>query len=382
MLLPGIVDFTQKLIKLDSVNPPGNEAPVAKLTGDLLTAYDFAVDYIPYGDNRLHLVAEKGCHSNSPAVIFTGHFDTVPLGVKAWTVDPLGGEVTDGKIFGRGSSDMKGGIAAMALAAIQAFESGNPACGVRLVFTAGEETGCQGAKHLVNEYKKFGKVFGIVVGEPTSNIPAVGHKGGLYLKVTTTGKTAHSSMPHLGENAIYKAARAILKTEKFDFRDDKDQLLGFSTLNVGRMQGGINLNSVPDYAEFTIDARTTTNINHTELLSTLKNELGAEADIEVLVDLPAVSSPENSPFVQAVYKACGISAGTEGFPKSLPYLTDGAVLQPAFGGIPTVILGPGQPELAHQTDEYCLVENLERAVEIYKNIILRMNDDSFGAGIL
>jgi succinyl-diaminopimelate desuccinylase len=265
---------------------------------------------------------------------------------------------------------MKGGIAAMTLAAIQAFETGNPPCGVRLIFTSGEETGCQGAKHLVEIHGNLGQAHGIIVGEPTSNIPAIGHKGGLYLKLSTSGKTAHSSMPHLGENAIYKAARAILKAEKFDFQDERDPLLGFSTLNVGKMQGGINLNSVPDHAEFTIDARTTTNVRHTELLSRLRKELGEEVSVEVLVDLQAVASKETSDFVQSVYAACGISSQAEGFPKALPYLTDGAVLQPAYGGVPTVILGPGQPEMAHQTDEYCLVEFLEKAVDIYRKIIL------------
>jgi succinyl-diaminopimelate desuccinylase len=369
MILPGIIDLTKKLIQLDSVNPPGNEAPAAHLIGNILAENGFKVDYINFGENRLHLVAEKGCLYNSPAVVFTGHFDTVPLGAKAWTVDPFGGEVTGGKIFGRGSSDMKGGIAAMTLAAIAAFQQGNNPCGIRLVFTAGEETGCQGAKHLVETYDSLGKATGIVVGEPTSNIPAIAHKGGLYLKVSTSGKTAHSSMPHLGINAIYKAARAILKAEEFEFQDSEDSLLGFSTLNVGRMNGGINLNSVPDYAEFTIDARTTSRVNHQNLLDRLKRELGKDVSIEVLVDLPAVSSSESSTFVQQIYSACGIEAGTGGFPKSLPYLTDGAVLQPAYGDAPTVILGPGQPEMAHQTDEYCFIENLERAVEIYKKII-------------
>jgi succinyl-diaminopimelate desuccinylase len=369
MILPGIIDLTKKLIQLDSVNPPGNEAPAAHLIGNILAENGFKVDYINFGENRLHLVAEKGCLYNSPAVVFTGHFDTVPLGAKAWTVDPFGGEVTGGKIFGRGSSDMKGGIAAMTLAAIAAFQQGNNPCGIRLVFTAGEETGCQGAKHLVETYDSLGKATGIVVGEPTSNIPAIAHKGGLYLKVSTSGKTAHSSMPHLGINAIYKAARAILKAEEFEFQDSEDSLLGFSTLNVGRMNGGINLNSVPDYAEFTIDARTTSRVNHQNLLDRLKRELGKDVSIEVLVDLPAVSSSESSTFVQQIYSACGIEAGTGGFPKSLPYLTDGAVLQPAYGDAPTVILGPGQPEMAHQTDEYCFIENLDRAVEIYKKII-------------
>ncbi|MFW6290061.1 MAG: M20 family metallopeptidase, partial [Mariniphaga sp.] len=335
MVLPDVVELTQELIFLNTVNPPGNEAPAAKLTGSLLEANGFVVDYIPYGENRLHLVAEKGCSKDSPAVVFTGHFDTVPFGAGEWSVNPLGAALIDGKIYGRGSSDMKGGIAAMTLAAIQAFESGNPLYGVRLVLTAGEETGCQGAGHLVHSYKDLGEAIGLVVGEPTSNIPAIGHKGGLYLKLTARGKTAHSSMPHLGDNAIYKAARAILKAEEFEFNDDKDSLLGFSTLNVGRMQGGINLNSVPDYAEFTIDARTTAKVSHRQLLHRLRKQMGEEVDIEVLVDLPAVSSPENSPFVQVVYAACGIEAGTEGFPKALPYLTDGAILQPAYEGVPT-----------------------------------------------
>ena len=99
--------------------------------------------------------------------------------------------------------------------------------------------------------------------------------------------------------------------------------------------------------------------------------MGPEVSIETLVDLKAVSSDENDPFVKLVYSACGISIGEEGFPKSLPYLTDGSVLQPAFGGIPAIILGPGQPEMAHQTDEFCYTDKLEKIVDIYKNIILK-----------
>jgi succinyl-diaminopimelate desuccinylase len=371
MAFAEVIELTRELIALDTVNPPGNEAPAARLVGKLLEANGFDVDYIPYGENRLHVVAQKGCGRNSLPVIFTGHFDTVPLGAVSWKTDPLGGEIKDGKIYGRGSSDMKGGVAAMVVAAIRAFEEGTPPEGVRLLLTAAEETGCQGAKHLVSTYKKMGRTQGIVVGEPTANIPAIGHKGGLYLNLKTKGKTAHSSMPHLGENAIYKAARAILKVEKFDFGKEEDPLLGFSTLNVGKMQGGINLNSVPDHAEFTIDARTTTKVEHHKLLERLTNELGEEVAIEVLVDLQAVSTDESDSFVQSVYAACGIQTGQAGFPKSLPYLTDGAVLQPAYSGTPTVILGPGQPEMAHKTDEFCYTENIEKAVEIYKNIILK-----------
>ena len=321
------------------------------------------------------MVAEKGISDETPPVVFTGHFDTVPLGVREWSVHPFDGEVKDGRLYGRGSSDMKGGLAAMVIAAVLSFEKRTPEGGVRLVLTAGEELGCHGAKQLVETAKSLGRARGIIVGEPTSNLPAIGHKGGLYLNLTTSGKTAHSSMPHLGDNAIYKAARAILKMEKFDFEADEDPLLGWPTINVGKVFGGLNLNSVPDSAGFTIDARTTAKVDHQKLLSKLKTVLGDEVSLETLVDLKAVTSNENDPFVQTVYAACGISGVTPGFPKALPYLTDGSVLQPAYGGVPTVILGPGEPEMAHQTDEFCFISKMEEAVTIYKNIILNGGGD-------
>lgn len=369
--MENVISLTRKLISFDTINPPGNESGAAKFVGALLAENGFELEYIPFEENRLHLIAEKGCSEDIPPIVFTGHFDTVPLGAKAWSVDPFEGELIDGKLYGRGSSDMKGGVAAMVIAAIQSFEEGIPQNGVRLILTSGEELGCQGAKHLVAIHKNLGQASGIIVGEPTANIPAIGHKGGLYLSLTTSGVTAHSSMPHLGDNAIYKAARAISKIEKFDFGVEKDPLLGFPTINVGKVFGGMNINSVPDFAGFSIDARTTTKIDHQKLLWQLEKKLGDEVSIEKLVDLQPVSSDENSPFVQMVYSVCGISLGDEGFPKSLPYLTDGSVLQPAYNGVPTIILGPGQPEMAHQTNEFCYTENLEKAVDIYKNIILK-----------
>ena len=365
-----VITLTKKLIAFNTINPPGNEKEVAEYVGSILSENGFHVEYIPFETNRLHVVAEKGCEEDTSPVVFTGHFDTVPLGAKEWSINPFSGEIVDGKLFGRGSSDMKGGLAAMIVAAIEVFKEGFSAGGVRLVLTSGEELGCQGVKHLVSTYKNMGAAKGIIVGEPTANLPAIGHKGGLYLELKTSGITAHSSMPHLGSNAIYKAAKAIIKTEHFDFAVEKDPLLGFSTLNVGKVRGGMNINSVPDYASFTIDARTTTKVNHQTLLKQLESELGDDVSIQTLVDLPAVSSEVNNPFVQMIYSVCGVKNGTSGYPRSLPYLTDASVLQPAFNNASTIILGPGQPEMAHQTDEFCYTANLEEAVEIYKNIIL------------
>lgn len=370
MFTKDVISLTRKLISFDTINPPGYENRIAVFLGKLLAENGFEVRYIPFEDNRSHVIAEKGCSEDMPAIVFTGHLDTVPLGAKEWTLDPFTGIVQDGKIFGRGSSDMKSGLAAMVVALISASEYRSKKAGIRLILTSGEELGCQGAKSLVSNYFALGNARGIIVGEPTSNIPAIGHKGGLYLNLTTEGVTAHSSMPHLGVNAIYKAARAISKIEKFDFNVEKDPLLGFPTINVGEVYGGMNINSVPDHAGFTIDVRTTTKIDHQILLRRLQKELGEEVSIKVIADLLAVASKENDPFVQMVYSACGAASADEGFPKTLPYLTDASVLQPFYGGIPTIILGPGQPEMAHQTDEFCYIEKLEQAVEIYKNIIL------------
>ncbi len=374
MPVENVILLARKLIAFNTVNPPGNENEIARYVGNLLVENGFKVEYIPFETNRLHVVAEKACFGEIPPVVFTGHFDTVPLGAKAWRVDPFAGKIENGKLYGRGSSDMKGGLAAMIVAAILASKDNSPSGGVRLVLTSGEELGCQGAEHLVETYGNLGRARGIIVGEPTANTPAIGHKGGLYLNLETSGITAHSSMPHLGDNAIYKVARAISKIEKFDFGVEKDKLLGFPAINVGKVNGGMNINSVPDHASFTIDARTTTKVDHQKLLNNLKKELGDEVSIETLVDLKAVSSNENDPFVQSVYAACNIRKGAGGFPKSMPYLTDGSVLQPAYGGVPTIILGPGQPEMAHQTDEFCYIKNIEQAVNIYKRIILKLGE--------
>lgn len=371
MIFDNEILLTQKLISFNTVNPEGNEKDIAIFVGNILSSNGFAIDYHKLDNNRLTLIAEKGLSNIKPPIVLTGHFDTVPPGEKQWNEDPFSGKIKEGKIYGRGSSDMKGGLAAMIVASIEAFNDSALQGGVRLIFTAGEEPGCHGAKHLADTGYNLGQASAIIVGEPTANIPAIGHKGALYLKVSALGKTAHSSMPDLGVNAIYKVARAISQIENFKFNVERDELHGFPSVNVGLVKGGKNLNSVPDHAEFTIDIRSTDKVKHSEILKKLSHVLGKEVIIEVLVDLPPVSSFEFSPFIQLVYDVCGINPKKDDLRKSLPYMTDGAVLQQLYNGVPTIILGPGQPEMAHQTDEFCHTTKIEEAVSIYKNIILK-----------
>jgi len=365
-----VISLTQKLLSFNTINPPGNEKEVAQYVGELLLENGFEVRYEEYEENRLHLVAEKGISLEVAPLVFSGHFDTVPLGKKSWSEDPFSGVIKGDRLYGRGSSDMKGGLAAMILAAMEAARTALPPGGLRLIFSAGEELGCHGLSQLVKFGGDLGKARAVIVGEPTTNHPAIAHKGALYLNARCRGKTAHSSMPELGDNAIYKAARAVLRAEQFRFRAENDLLLGLPTINVGKFRGGMNINSVPDLAEFSMDIRTTTRTPHQQVLERLKRELGEDVDVETLVDLGPVSNSESDPFIQMVYKVCGIDGNETAGPKSLPYLTDGSVLQAYYGGVPTIILGPGEPALAHQTDEYCSIQRIKQSVAIYRSIIL------------
>ena len=364
-----VISLTRDLLSFNNINPPGNEEEIARFAGNILADNGFRVEYHIFEEHRLHLVADRGLSGTRPPLVLSGHFDTVPLGARKWSMDPFAGIVKDGKIWGRGSSDMKGGVAAMILASIEAFKESPPEGGIRLIFSAAEELGCIGIQQLAKTLTDPGSASAVIVGEPTSNHPYIGHKGALYLNVVTTGLTAHSSMPHLGDNAIYKAARAILKAKDFNFDAERDPLLGFPTINVGRMSGGMNINSVPDHAEFSIDIRSTSKVEHNELLAGLKAELGPETAIETLVNMGPVFTDEKDPFVKLAYEICGVDGNGESVPKALPFLTDGSVLQRLYKGVHTIILGPGQPEMAHQTDEFCYISKLEESVKIYSDII-------------
>lgn len=365
-----VLSLTRDLIKYDTINPPGNEEEVAGYVGSILAAHGFVVDYPKYSEGRLNVVATKGLSEGRAPIVLTGHLDVVPLGAKEWKTDPFMGNVLDGKLFGRGSSDMKGGIAAMMMASIESFEENPPRGGVKLIFTADEELGCNGARHLCASGYDIGSASALLVGEPTSNAPLIGHKGGLYINAKTTGLTAHSSMPELGDNAIYKAARAINKIEKLKFDVSEDALLGLPTINVGTFKGGLNLNSVPDRAEFTIDVRSTPKLGNAEAFATLGKTLGPGVDLVKMVDLDAIATDENHSFVKLVAQVCNVDFKVAEIQKAASYLTDASVLTPWLNNVPTIILGPGEAQMAHQTDEFCYVHKLEEAVTIYKKIIL------------
>jgi succinyl-diaminopimelate desuccinylase len=332
------IDLAAELIRFDTINPPGREAACAEYLA-LLTGAGFQCETAPLDEGRPNVVARIGGTGDKPPIAFTGHTDTVPLGAQTWTVAPHGGIVKDGRLWGRGASDMKSGVAAFVVATLEhaGHLEGTP--GVVLYITAGEETGSEGAFMLARRGMR-GQAGALVVAEPTTNRPMCGHKGALWLKATTRGVTAHGSMPEKGVNAIYAAARAVGRLEAFDFNVARHPIMGAPTLNVGTLHGGLNLNSVPDRAEIGIDIRTIPGMGHGLLRDQIASYLGPEVELAPVVDVESVWTDPTHPWMREVFSICGNGQDNVPIVETAPYFTDASALTPALGDVPTVILAP------------------------------------------
>ena len=370
--IPDVVELTRALVSMNTINPPGNEHQCCSFLAGLFDDAGFDVVVSEFEDGRSNLIARIGHGDQSSLPIcFTGHVDTVPLGIEPWSVDPFAGIVEDGKLFGRGSTDMKAGVAAMSVAALSKVSLLENTPGVILIFTGGEETGCDGAKALCEHPELLGNAGALVVGEPTSNRPLIGHKGALWFHAISRGITAHGSTPELGVNAVYAACRAVGKIEDFGFNVTPHAILGSPSINVGRMQGGINVNSVPDHAEFDIDIRTIPSQDHREIQAHMESYLEGDIELQTTVDVEGVLSDFANPWIQNVYDDITPILGAKPGIETAKYFTDASVLTPAFGNPPTLVLGPGDAAMAHKTDEYCEVDKIRQAVELYETLINR-----------
>src|SRR5947209_100743 len=366
------IELSRELISFNTINPPGNELSCISHLQTILAGAGLETTMQTFAPERANLIARTRNIRSKLPLCFTGHVDTVPLGNAPWSVDPFAGEIIDGNMYGRGSTDMKCGVAAFVAAIGNMAEQLEGTAGAVLVITAGEETGCDGAFHLARA-GLLGPAGAIVVAEPTSNAALVGHKGALWLRLTLKGVTAHGSMPHLGVNAAYKAARVLTALETFQFNVAPHPYLGSPTLNVGTVRAGLNVNSVPDLAEIGIDIRSIPGLDHSRIQQHLKAELGEDVSLEPIVDVGAVWTDPSSPWIKGVYEivreVTGEGAGSE--PRTAPYFTDESALTPALGSPQTIILGPGEAAKAHQTDEYCSVERIHGARDIYSRLAAR-----------
>ena len=358
-----VVELTRELVATRTINPPGDEAKAASLVGARLEAAGLDVTTHEFAPGRTSVVARTRTRGERPALCLTGHLDTVPLGGADWSRDAFDGEIDGDRLYGRGTSDMKGGTAAIVVAAERVAALGEGAAGLELVLCAGEETGCEGALALAQADGALGHTGAVLVAEPTTNYPCVAHKGVVWADAVARGRTAHGSMPHLGENAIYKLARAVARLEDFSLEADEHPLLGMPTVSLGTMSGGININSVPDFATAGIDVRTVPGMSGDAVLAALRDRLGDEVELEPRVVLDAIDTDPGDEWVRSVFEVMAPLIDEAPEPRGLAYFTDAAALSPAYGTPPTIICGPGDAEQAHRTDESCSVAALEASAE-------------------
>ena len=360
--------LTQELLRINTVNPPGQEKNCTQFIGTLLEDAGFRVNSYEFADGRPSIVARADGNGEALPICFAGHIDTVPMGDTPWNMDPFGGETNEDKVFGRGSSDMKGGVAAMLVAGLEVAKASGRRAGITFVITAGEETGSQGALHLAELGNVLGEAGAMVIPEPTSNQLVIAHKGALWLKATTRGVAAHGSMPEKGDNAIYKAVEVIDKLRGFTFGGASHPILGHPTLNVGTIAGGTKINMIPDEAMLEIDIRMVPGQTGNRVIDDLKSTVGPEVAFQTILCLDAVASNLSDEWIQGVAELLKKPLDPRDESLGAPYFTDASILTPAYGNIPTVILGPGEPAMAHKTDEYCHISKIREAKDIFLSI--------------
>ncbi|RUR68195.1 acetylornithine deacetylase [Variovorax guangxiensis] len=304
-------------------------------------------------------------------VIVSGHTDTVPWDGQDWSVDPLSAVVRNERLYGRGSADMKSFIAVALSNARRFLESDSPFA-MHFAFSYEEEIGCFGVKELIADMRDAGiKPLACIVGEPTSMVPAIAHKGVYRYKCCVRGKEAHSSLTPKSVNAIEMAARVIGKVRDMaeGFERSEPRYEGFdvpfSTASVGQFHGGIADNVVPRDAEFRYEFRDLPTADAGKMQAEVVAYAGslepamkkvapdAGFSFETICEIPSFLGSANDPITLLAQRLASEERTT-----LVAFGTEAGLFKNA--GIPTVVCGPGSIEQAHQPDEYVSLEQLAR----------------------
>ena len=362
----------RQTVKCNTVNPPGDEAVLARQLQDVLKENNIDAVVDEFAPGRANLVLRVKGETDSPALLLTGHLDTVPAGEVKWRHEPFACESENGLVYGRGIADMKSSVAAMLYALIILRREGlTPKQDVVFLGTADEEVSRRGAEAFVKS-GGMSDIGAVLVGEPSNGDILLAHKGAVWLKVTARGKTAHGSMPHLGVNAVSGMARFINILNEQSFTCPPSPLLGSPTFSVNSVQGGVATNVVPDSCVCTIDIRTIPGQTEKEILAFIDAALAKAAEghadfcaqYEFLTSAPPVEGIKGHHIVRALEAA----AGKPLLKRGVNYYTDASTL---LGDkvLPLVIYGPGDDKQAHQPDEYIVLEKYFEAIGVYKNFI-------------
>jgi succinyl-diaminopimelate desuccinylase len=374
----GLVDFTRRLVRIPSVNEPGGgEAQAVQAVAELARSWgwDPVIEEVAPGRPNCIIQLEGGLPGRT--LLFEGHTDVVTPGdPDEWTHDPFGGALVEGRIYGRGSADMKGGLAAMLFAARAIHAAGRFPGTIVLGVLCDEEEMMIG----VHDFVARGHARDIdaaIVCEPEGGEICTTQKGALRLRVDLEGRMSHGAMPHEGRNPITAASALIERFTQIERNLHSDPgahpTLGLPYLTPTHFAAGSlsQLNVIPSTAVITVDVRTVPGIEHGDLLARIETETnavqgetGVEIAVAVLVDRPPTSTSHDEPIVRAVAEAHREVTGTEPVFGGVPGTTDGTILW-RDAGLPVVVCGPGGKWIAHSADEYVEVDDLARHAAVY-----------------
>ncbi len=368
-----VLELAASLIAFRTETPPGNEGPCARFIRDYLLDLHVegaSVELQTFAKGRSNVVATF--LGESPGLLLAGHMDVVPVrDAEAWSSPPYEARVRNGRLYGRGSADMKSGLAAM-LAAISSVKGKRLKHDLSLIATAGEEIGFDGLNALArDESMRRVRARCGIVGEPTEMKVVRAHRGGLTCRVVFEGRSAHAGDPLLGVNSIENCALFVrnLGPVRRRLGKTRDPDLGRTLVTPTVISGGTKSNVIPEACELTIDSRVIPAVGSKAVvdgLNSVIHNLGRrdrkfKARVEVLYETPALSVSKESEVVKLTESLTGSGSVVA------PYCTEAPVYTDL--GTPTVVLGPGSVKQAHIRDEYAPIRQIKKAESVYRRMI-------------
>ncbi len=370
-----IVGLTQELVRIPSPNPPGLELEVSNFLALKMKEIGFNVTSHEVSSSRANVVGKMKFGSGGRRLMFNGHLDVVPTGdLSLWDGSPYSGTLKEGKVYGRGSSDMKGGIASMLTAAKALADSSSELHG-ELIFTGvvDEESHGSGSKRIIDDGYRADMA---VIGEPTDGRICIAHKGNMWIEIKTQGTAEHSSQVRVGKShsAIYRMTGIVKHLEDLlpELQEIQDDLVGNPTISVGTIQGGTKPNIVPDSCSIVVDRRLLPGEDPIRVLEDLKARIlsftppEAEAKFKILI---AREGARISPDEEIVRIASKSISQVLKIPPDVGGM--GATTDMSFfvrAGIPTIIYGPGSIKQAHVANEFIDVLELTNTANVYAAI--------------
>ena len=373
------VFLTKELVKIDSSNPGNYEKEIKDYIEAVLPKERAIISTSEVLPNRYNLMAEIEGEIRTPALIFICHMDTVTLGT-GWTKEPLGAEEIDGKIYGRGSCDMKSGLAcALSVFLEMAERYKKPKHSLKLICTADEEDFMRGVEKAIAD-GWVQKEDWIMDTEPTNGQIQVAHKGRTWFEITVNGVTAHASTPWKGADANAGMAE-VIRNIRLAIKDaPTHEDLGISTVTFGQIEGGYRPYVVPDQCKVWVDMRLVppTNTKRAEEIvidAIKKAEMeiqGIKGRYEITGDRPYVEKDENSYLLSELKKSADEVTGKDTVVSFFPGYTDTAVIAGTMGNHNCMSYGPGNLELAHKPDEWVAIEDIKRCENVLRRLVERM----------